>query len=674
MKTFRGLVGVIGASREQVLAPLLLSPPSALQSKQVAKAYLCTQTELYRILLETLKSGNGEKLLGVLQRGWESLENLVSLLNERSRLKSICSDPEKLNRTNRRIVDMLSPNGQSELPWQHLEDSFSRLLMPESEIKRLDPIHFEGLDTNNDLSNNLIEDYKLTLDAQLIKINQAKYPNKKQASSGFHEFCKYEGSLEEFNTPDELNLRLASSRVFPEESFCQPNGFRLESPDKVKKTCQPTDGPYFEKKGLNPIISVSPPVKSISIIPNNAASIRQESQSLINQASTTSFTSQNLPGHTPHFPLVQIVSSAPKYKSLLTSVPPSQACDPSLSIGPAANSILSKSNSKTILHHPPRRQLTMGDNRPISTQTDLLPSFEVSRVCFLLDLLFRKPQFSFFIRAKSLYKKTLSTLEKDLYHEKQKNERLMMLLGGLRKDGWDSKGWIDSPKAHFRLETEGSKKRFNNLSPKSYLTHTMRTGSLEFNKGVLGVTDNTRSILDKHHKELTQDSSFKFEKSQLDRTLKDSTNIKADRQAALKSSLSNFSDLGNLASLISGDKFTFRNVDNELKKTSTGDYFRPQQHLLGVLSDNPKSTVQHFKNLAKSLGFNKLQPANQMHKENTAPLGVLEMIRNREGMLDRFVPSRSKSKNKFLKNRLMGGNGKENNCNESSSVGGLTFN
>jgi len=670
MKAMPGLAGCICASREQVLAPLLLSPPSPVQSKQVAKAYLCSQTDLYRILIESIRAGKGEKLLGMLQRGWEALENIVSLLNERGRLKNNGSDPEELNKTNRKILDSLSSNGQDSSIRQSIDDSFARLLEPESGQKKTPTIYFDATEPPANYNLNIIEDYRLTLDAQLIKLNQQKYSNKNSSNAKSQEFSKRKENPDNFTSPMEMKVRLTSSQFLPDESFSQPNGFRYESPELSSRSngiANKTN--QFSKRGIVPIITTSPRTKHHDL---NQVSV----QSLVpHNVVASAICPSNFPSHTPHFP----TNGQPQLqvsKSNLFPVP-ATAQPPLAPTGQYTSRTQAKQSIAPILLLPASTQT------PSLPAPKPLPSFEACRLAYLLDHLATRSMTAFFHRTKALYKKTLISLENDLLQERQKNERLMMLLGGLKRDGWECKGWIDSRKNLFdRIETEGSKYTLTNSSisgsfvPNCSLQqrsppNLFKTGNAPHitlgSSQILEDADECKILFEDSYRDLTHESTLKdFEKA-----ARDTTNRTLDRRLDPKCSIKNFADLGGLAQMNSGNKFSFRNIDERIKKTSTLD-IRPRN--LFPQRDNPKTTIMHYKNLAKSLGFSKLQTGQ---KENSAPFHQESKLntatKHREVLKDKHSLSRSKSKNKQSSHRIvLQHNGAQEHCGSTSEL--LTFN
>lgn len=185
MTILKKLEQTINESREKVLAPLLLIRPSPELSKQVIRAYLKSQADLYQLMLESTRSLNrfeADQLPSVIAAGCEMIENLVTLLNERSRLKYSEFEPEKLdeklNKVNRRILDMLQKKGSTGIgngrsPRTQLNDeAFKRLLTDDGVHDALTPLFSDIMEVNAKQDIDSVAEFKLTLDTH--EINQAR--------------------------------------------------------------------------------------------------------------------------------------------------------------------------------------------------------------------------------------------------------------------------------------------------------------------------------------------------------------------------------------------------------------------------------------------------------------------------------------------------------------------
>jgi hypothetical protein len=213
----------IAYSREKVLAPLLLLPPSDSLSKQVILAYLKSQKDIYQLILESTKNLNRfeqELLPSLLIRGCETLENILSLLNDRSRLKfSHKESPEfkeNLLRINSKILQVLTERPKNEGSTGSLtqditsSDVFVKMLMKEDQLQRQAPLYLDIMDIKGQIENDPIFDYKLNMEARQIKAHQAKL-NRVKSEVGPRSGQKGPISLGRLDSDGELKLTLKES-------------------------------------------------------------------------------------------------------------------------------------------------------------------------------------------------------------------------------------------------------------------------------------------------------------------------------------------------------------------------------------------------------------------------------------------------------------------------------
>lgn len=120
MKAVHSLGQALSASVEKVLAPLLLQAPSKALSMWLLKAFLESQRSVYSSLIACLSQASqpqASKPLQVLQAAHQHLEELESLLKEKSRLKSrrpaTPETCEQVLRLSRRILDCLITDSQN---------------------------------------------------------------------------------------------------------------------------------------------------------------------------------------------------------------------------------------------------------------------------------------------------------------------------------------------------------------------------------------------------------------------------------------------------------------------------------------------------------------------------------------------------------------------------------
>lgn len=172
----------IAESREKVLAPLLLTKPSPDLSKQVIRAYLKTQAQLYQLMLESTRHLNrfeAEQLPAVVASGCEMIENLTTLLNERSRLKYSESEPaildDKLSKVNRRILELLEKKPSRSLNRENTkredlcDDEFKRMLTFQASRDSLAPLFDDIMEAKEKNEIDSIAEFRLTLDTNTIK-------------------------------------------------------------------------------------------------------------------------------------------------------------------------------------------------------------------------------------------------------------------------------------------------------------------------------------------------------------------------------------------------------------------------------------------------------------------------------------------------------------------------
>jgi hypothetical protein len=174
-------------SKEKVLAPLLLSPPSDSLSKQVIIAYLKSQKEIYQLMLESTKNLNRfeqELLPGILVRGCENLENLSSLLSDRNRLKYTSKESSqfeaKLAQVNNKILDALCERANTDSSIASLgqeissPDGFMKMIMKDDSPNRRTPLYLDIMEAKNQKNSDPIADFKLSLEVKQIKAHQKK--------------------------------------------------------------------------------------------------------------------------------------------------------------------------------------------------------------------------------------------------------------------------------------------------------------------------------------------------------------------------------------------------------------------------------------------------------------------------------------------------------------------
>ena len=418
MKHANRLSQVIDQSREQVLAPLLLSPPSASQSQSVVKAYLSSQSSLYRLLAESLremmpsfnqqKMGEKEAVLKSLSEAWEKLDRIVSLLHERTTLKSGLAlsagnldtrnmnglgsqhqsglpqqlstiAPEvqlEVNKLNRRILELLSPPKDPEDSIQDESDQVLMRLIGHTPKEVEAKIFFEGGLRPTGYDRNPIDDFRLNLDAQ------------------YHTLTK-SGTKSQKKTGGKSRLTSASKRQDENDKFILPDtSARRQTRDVAAKLFKSPDNHDIKPMGNHYTFL--------------AASTSEDQFAELLRVSPSKNSQEEDPFRLRKSPLrnqPQTDLSPPEdcfkiYKTLKASEQK-----------PSVSSLAS-----------PKGQT----------------SFEKAKLCILLDILQKRFKRTFVRRAKASYLVTLKQLQEELEVQKQRNEMLMNLLGTKKLQGRES--------------------------------------------------------------------------------------------------------------------------------------------------------------------------------------------------------------------------------------------
>lgn len=189
MKPGNKVYEALKQAREKVLAPVILNPPSTQLSKQIIKGFLQSQLCLYQAVIDKIQAKETielENLLSTLGQGKDTLEDLVHLLSDRSRLKSSDLPIERRRKEQieleKKIADILFSKTKPEILGEKTrpsDDIFSQLVGQNLRIQNHAHIGFENHTNLRSFPLKSEDELRLKLDNELIQLNKIKSSNQK---------------------------------------------------------------------------------------------------------------------------------------------------------------------------------------------------------------------------------------------------------------------------------------------------------------------------------------------------------------------------------------------------------------------------------------------------------------------------------------------------------------